>query len=209
MKEDKIKRIAAIFCLILSFLWLIRGGEFEAAISTITSGATVLLLFWVKPTNEIIKRIKRITEWLFIGITVVSIFYGALSFVHCHELGIKIKIIKNGSSIDNIVDLKGTTCKIEKNQIVWVVVYSHPDTKYYPHPVPAAVDYENGDWKNLNTVVGVDFEKMEKFDIFSIIIDNNSPSHDSIRKYLALPERHGLTELPPSSASDVVNVIRK
>ena len=50
---------------------------------------------------------------------------------------------------------------------------------------------------------------MEKFDIFSIIIDTNSPSHDSIRKYLALPERHGLTELPPSSASDVLSVIRK
>jgi hypothetical protein len=209
MKEDKIKEIVSIFGLILSVPWLIWGGGFEAAISTITSGAAVLSLFWIKPINEIRKRIKRITEWLLIGIIVVSIFYGALSLALCHEHGIKIKNLKNGYRVDNIVDLEGTICKIETNQIVWVVVYSYSDEKFYPHPVPAKVDYKNGDWENLKTVVGVDYEKSGNFDIYSIIIDNNSPSHNSIRKYFALLERQGLTELPPSNATDVVNVIRK
>ncbi|MCE7923642.1 MAG: hypothetical protein DYG98_11340 [Haliscomenobacteraceae bacterium CHB4] len=92
MNEDKIKKFVAISGLILSAFWLIRGGEFEAAISTISSGAAVILLFWsIRIPDESIKRAIRILEWLFIGITVACILYGIISLVICHELGIRIK----------------------------------------------------------------------------------------------------------------------
>jgi hypothetical protein len=216
MKADKIKLIAAIGTLVLSVLWLIKGGAYEAtitflgAVSTISSAtAVVSLIGFKKISNQNIKRIKKLFEWFLIGVAFICISYAFVRLAICHELKLRIENIKNKTAVEGLVDIKGGSCKLASNQVIWVIVYSYSDSKFYPHPLSAEIDYGNGDWSNLKTVVGASYEKNEKFDIYSIVFESNSPTHDTIRKYLALPERHGLQDLPPYKTRDKITVFRK
>lgn len=202
--------------LVLSVLWLIKGGSYEAsitilgAVSTISSATAIVLLLGLKRIlNENIKRIKKILEWVLIGVAFGCILYAVVKLSTCHDLKIRIQNIKNEKRIEELVDIKGGSCKLERDKVIWVIVYSHPDAKFYPHPVSAEIDYENGDWSNLKTVVGASYDKNKKFDIYSIVLDSNSSSYDMIKKYLALPEHHGLEELPSNKARDKITVFRK
>jgi len=85
---------------------------------------------------------------------------------------VKISYPHDGSSVEMLEIIRGTSRRIPEGQVVWVVVFPHVTGCYYPQDYPADVQ-ENGDWSS-RAHIGVQGDVGLRFDIIVVVADKEA-----------------------------------
>ncbi len=115
---------------------------------------------------------------------------------------------------DGRVDIKeivrGTSKSIPEEKVIWIAIYPHEVSRYYPQDLPADVQV-NGDWSS-SIFIGIEADVDKKFDIIAVLL--NKEAQDAFNDYLEECEEKkswpGLEELPSGAdIYDRITVIRR
>jgi hypothetical protein len=116
----------------------------------------------------------------------------------------------------NEVEIKevvtGTSQSIPAEQKIWVVIYNHAVSRYYPQDRPGDVQ-ANGNWASA-TAFGVPTDKGKKlkFDVLAVTVDKNAEAEfeNYLSRARTTNDYAGLVQLPKgANILDRLTVSRK
>jgi hypothetical protein len=100
-------------------------------------------------------------------------------------------------SVNDVINIEGK-CRniVEKEQLIWIAIYSYTDNKYFFHKSAAVIDYASNKWTNHQTVIGTSYDKGKNSEILVMLVDINSDAFLEIKKNTEDLSSHGLDKLP-------------
>jgi hypothetical protein len=125
-------------------------------------------------------------------------------------LPIKITYPPNGAKVKIEEIIQGTWQNIPEGSVIWIVVHPRTVDRYHPQNKPADREV-SGQWMS-RTIVGLEGNVNEEFDIFAVLADRSA--QDAFVAYLSeakgKADYPGLERLPASVViSDHITVIRQ
>lgn len=93
---------------------------------------------------------------------------------------LKITYPPSGGRVEIREIVRGTSQDILKEQAIWIVIYPHEVSRYYPQDYPADVQ-ANGDWSS-SVFIGIEIDVGKKFDIIAVLADKKA--QDAFNDYL-------------------------
>jgi hypothetical protein len=156
-----------------------------------------------------IKKPKRTIKRVIVSIAVLLIIIAMFHLVWKVETipYIKITSHNNHYNVDLTETVEGIFKRIPKGDIIWIIVYSHSDHRFYPSSTAATIVSDDR-WVNYNTTIGSSADSGHHFDIIPVLLNSNA--QEVVRKYISDTERHGLPDIPSGSqAFDKIVVNRR
>lgn len=123
---------------------------------------------------------------------------------------VKITEPIEGAIVETKQMVRGTSRGVPTGQAIWVVVFVHDVTRYYPQNQFADVQ-ANGGWSSM-TSIGIPTDVGLKFDLIAVLAD--SEGRTAFNNYLINAKNKndypGLEQLPPGvTVYDRISVTRK
>lgn len=151
-------------------------------------------------------RFRRF-RWLNIAIPVILLIAFSVLWFTVRTDFLAITYPRDGDSVSMSEDIKGDSENLPTDKMIWILIYSYQDNRYYPHTSNADAELR-GHWTSRRTVIGAQGDQGRQFDIIALLVDQQA--RQELESYLVSAERAGMARIPlGSEIHQKMTVIRK